>query len=1471
MQLEQRQKNQIPPRASADAGQKKAISMAITILLGMGVGDASCADAPAYPSIPAAPRTSAELLTMLSASELVNLNKNIAQTDAIVVGTSRFHTGEAGVADMRAMASLIDTQAQSAQSTVTSDYIKAALWNPITTSALAPQLQIKLNAIVAAKKADLDTANKALAAASPANAEALRQAVYNIQQDIRRLSTVDALAALIKDVPEEFTDLQKTALKTLQNQLATAASEATKAAKISDFLDRKTVWVPEAIFSPLQAKLNELVAAKKVELDQAKKAEAAASPANAAKLHLAVVNTRYAIDHLSTVDALAALVKDIPKELTAAQKTALAALQNQVTTVANEALSIVKISNMLNGETTWLTSGLTASIASREAAEAMIATANMRAASDAVLRKTNDNDAAKNVLDSANTSVQIAQDTLGAKGAAVATAVEKITTATAARQLAADNYAAAQTSLARLQAAPVLDKTAVAQATQLMTQKKSAMDAAAKVESSAIAAAKTATDAVTQAEQILSMAAKQLSTARTTQTTTQSVLDAAVTAQASVNLANQSVLDKASAMAFDAANAKEANDLQAKVATAVAKRAPQVASLSAKVDGAQKKVEDATKQSSDAETTVQDANNAMQKARSDFDAASTASDKLAKQAVVDQKMLAWSNAINTARTKKNALNLVKSQLDSAKASLTDAQRMTLSDILSAGASAVGGISTYMDAVLNGHSNWTALANLPYVRGSQFQGTGVRVALAGSGIDETLSAPGKFYVPADTSAHVKNNPGTYSAGYDARWNGTPNANNDEGYYPNGPNVASIVGKDVAPGSQLYQAQIYDGWSTTSTLVSRGIQRIADINMQWIDAQQRSATASGTADLSTSLPMPIMNLQFMSRWNLDQVDVTPGPGMFDQKGFLPPVVTPKKDSGEIRNALMNAVKSGALIVVPGGFDEHQRYVTSYDPSNGRALPITTAKTGDCGKTNCELWPALYAKEDWANNQIIVAGGQPTAGDVKYHFVMAPSDRITSKIQGSTPAAAIVAGQAALIKGAWPFLKADQIADIIFKTATHLGLGTDVTPDDQYGWGMINIGKSLQPIGALTSQSHVQSASFGVAGTWTFGSGTSGAAAGSPSINFMGVDDYQRGFSTSLAPKADSLASMPLDTGLLFNSVDMQDRLVERTSGTARLAYSFNANGGARFAAASYRNAFAGGELGFGIGNMSSRLFGLSSTPAESFLGKVPLSFSGVDRFSAPYFGLIKDAMHFGLGTRLGGVSLRAGLMRESRSMSEQVSPMPFNGDPQASHHANRSMAIAEIEKTFAGGRAVAVGTLGAMREASSMLGSMSAGSLALNAVPKTAFTSLSAAYAVSPQLSLSGMAAFGYTRSGPSMGSFVTAVAGVKSVSWSLGVSTENCLAKNDRLGLIVAMPNKIVSGALALSGAVSQNEDGSLNYAPMRLNLRPSGTEMDTELAYSKPLAKVGTLTYVAMYRLHPGQDAAAGPDAALGARFNMPF
>lgn len=93
--------------------------------------------------------------------------------------------------------------------------------------------------------------------------------------------------------------------------------------------------------------------------------------------------------------------------------------------------------------------------------------------------------------------------------------------------------------------------------------------------------------------------------------------------------------------------------------------------------------------------------------------------------------------------------------------------------------------------------------------------------------------------------------------------------------------------------------------------------------------------------------------------------------------------------------------------------------------------------------------------------------TRNKYKYYFVVAPGYTISAGssdngdrtvMAGTSMAAPIVSGQAALIKSKWGHLKPVQIREIIMKTATDMGKRG---VDDVYGWGKINIAKSLTPI--------------------------------------------------------------------------------------------------------------------------------------------------------------------------------------------------------------------------------------------------------------------------------------------------------------------------------------------------------------------------------------------------------------------------
>jgi hypothetical protein len=540
-----------------------------------------------------------------------------------------------------------------------------------------------------------------------------------------------------------------------------------------------------------------------------------------------------------------------------------------------------------------------------------------------------------------------------------------------------------------------------------------------------------------------------------------------------------------------------------------------------------------------------------------------------------------------------------------------------------------------------------------------------------------------------------------------------------------------------------------------------------------------------------------------------------------------------------------------------------------TNPAVLRIGVAKgvlfaiaAGNEGRASVD-WPARYASAAWANNQIIVVGAVDAANrlapfsnhgaDTAAWFVVAPGVDIVSSalgngaagMSGTSIATPIVAGQAALIKSAWPFLAAGQVSQIIFQSATRLGAGTDSKPDPVYGWGLINVARSMGPIGAL----------IGAAGnrTVSLGSATMLGAIGNVSTHslaMVGVDLFGRGFDVDLARNVQSTTAALSTSGELFAELDRHDALVEQVNGPQTAAAAPDG----RLAVA--RRLPGGVWVGAGSGSTSDRFFGLSAS------GMTPFAASPGDKFNAPYFAMVQGATHGGVSLPIGAdARLRVGVLTQGAAMPDvawqTLSPV-----------GRRQLLSTEYERRSA--RAVGIVSIGVMRESGSLLGSVQGDALALNATPRTAFIALSGGYTVTPRLTLVGMAAAGHTGGFNNVDSLVSQVSTVGTVAYSLGLSARALWDGSDRLGLTVSMPTKVTTGSISLSGAVAQREDGTLSYGTRMLDLRPSACERDFELSYTRALGG-GKLSGALMLRLHPGHDAGTPNDALLGVRYARRF
>lgn len=566
----------------------------------------------------------------------------------------------------------------------------------------------------------------------------------------------------------------------------------------------------------------------------------------------------------------------------------------------------------------------------------------------------------------------------------------------------------------------------------------------------------------------------------------------------------------------------------------------------------------------------------------------------------------------------------------------------------------------------------------------------------------------------------------------------------------------------------------------------------------------------------------------------------------------------------NWLVNIAKAPIVSLSLGGASASNMAAIKNGVSKG---VLFTIAAGNDGRASVS-WPAHYASQLWANNQIIVVGAVDASNklasfsnygaDTARWFVVAPGVGIASSyidgryvsMSGTSMATPMVAGQAALIKSEWTFLTASQISQIIFKTATRLGKATDSAPDPVYGWGLINIGKSMSPIGNIVA----------VAGNATVPLSSAGmvsaiGVSGVGKLTVTGVDDYNRGFGVDLSRSVQSRTSQGASAATMFAVLERQSGLIERVHDGSVLRYA--PDGSAM--ALSTRMA-SGTVFGFGAGNMSASFFGLEAT------GLAPLALAEGGKFNAPYFAMVKDGAHAGVSFAVSGnTRLRFGALSETAGRP-QLPGTAFD------EHKQRMLTSGEFEQKM--GRAVGIVSVGLLRENGSLLGSQQGQALALNASPLTTFTAVSAGYALSPDSSLVAMASSGRTAGFGNSDSLIAQVSRVSTFAYSVGFATRQIFDRSDRLGLTISVPARVRDGSIRLYAPVAQTDTGALNYASQTLNLRPTAIERDYELSYATSFGRNGRggkLTGLMMLRVNPGHDVTAASDWLLGVRYTRGF
>ena len=547
-----------------------------------------------------------------------------------------------------------------------------------------------------------------------------------------------------------------------------------------------------------------------------------------------------------------------------------------------------------------------------------------------------------------------------------------------------------------------------------------------------------------------------------------------------------------------------------------------------------------------------------------------------------------------------------------------------------------------------------------------------------------------------------------------------------------------------------------------------------------------------------------------------------------------------SFSVANGLSRVTSNGAVVVIAAGNDGK----TEVDPfaSSGVAAAV----------------PGTVIVAGAIDDQQVIANFSNRAGASANNYLVTLGVQVRSfnnngtafLYSGTSEAAPIISGAAALLAQAFPTLSNLQIVDILLRTADDLGApGTDAV----YGRGALNITRAFQPIGSL-SVAQVAAPLNGLSGALGAPLGDAGAT-GAALSQVVARDDYERAYAINVA------AALRRDNaGRLANAL-LGDAMRSTGARLGAATLSFGVRGdtplvwhddgwrGAVLAAgnpvADRRGQLVSGRallplaggrtaaMGFGTGlsGLVDAAAGVAGAPETLVAGQI-------DRFGAGQRDVAGAALaqHFGgwtasfaVGeTRLGRVAGQAGEARATR-------------------------AVMRLDRQFGD---LALGLAG---ERTDERGALFGSRLSATFGVAGGSTSSAALHARLPlgNWAISGEARIGTTRAHLSGNGLVQHLSGLTSTAARLSL-TRDGLFGNDSLSFTIAQPLRASGDAvLALGGESAETA-----------RLSPSGREIASEIGYARPLG-AGWLSLGLFWRDQPGHIATAAPDAGAALRFRL--
>lgn len=558
------------------------------------------------------------------------------------------------------------------------------------------------------------------------------------------------------------------------------------------------------------------------------------------------------------------------------------------------------------------------------------------------------------------------------------------------------------------------------------------------------------------------------------------------------------------------------------------------------------------------------------------------------------------------------------------------------------------------------------------------------------------------------------------------------------------------------------------------------------------------------------------------------------------------------GQSIAAWQNAVRQGAIVVFAAGNDGKS------DPGVYAALPtfFSDLKKG---------WVAAVATDSSGR----LASWSNRCGASADWCLAAPGASVIStwsgggyaQGSGTSFAAPVISGGAALLKQEWPYLGNDQILAILFRTANKSGIYANRS---LYGQGMMDLEAATRPVGTVSVPT--SSGKVAVASSATVTSAAFGAALARNSGQVTVLDEYNRNYQTPLSGLvAASATPYDLEKGLgtlgggLTRLADMPGLrfavadTAEPTADTVpRMTMTMGESTGETV---TVMHGLGSAQL---FGGVAAELDGAGLLAKEQALSSAYLGLAGRDgwglSWSAPAAG----------GTRLTVASLY-GSQADHPTEWERAFQDPTRQLSQAS-----VAAIAARLAKPAGGGEMAI-TAGMVDERNTVLGSASEGALALGSGATTWFAGIGGQWPLGSGLSLFAGWEAGRTQVRAAQDSLISGLSALDSQAGHVGIAKTGVWDSDDRLAATLSQPLRVTAGSAALSLPTGMDADGTLRTTSERTGLAADGHETDLQVGYQTPLDDGESMTMAALLRLQPDNVRDAAPEMVVMGRYRLAF